>query len=443
MSRSIYEPWSKGQVFALLVALVFFGLLSIPYNSTLFADISRKVLSIESFYQLTTYHTSFFQEVQQIGLQLTGYLNWIIALGIALATAMLVLTLYSGRIYADKLYYILRVVLRYRLAMALLATGIVKLFPVLLPMPTLSDLHTDYGDFLPWKVYFLSTSISSAGYVPALGLMEIGAAILLLFRKTTAIGAAIALCLLLNIVLVNYAYGIGEQVYSSFLLLLSFVLIWYDLPRLYTLFFLEKYTFADTYAPVYNHHILKYRRGLKIAVFAWALVLLVGTYRIWAYERYPYPLQSGLEDAAGYYDVSRFIYNGDTIAYSQNDSIRWRNVVFEKWNTLSIQDNHSGVVDSTRPKIVYQSDNMRNFEQLGNGGRHFYRYEIHDGGSRIELQNKIVKNDQLVFQVQRVGKEQIMLSGVSATQDSLTIVLQRTPKEYLLNKGRRNPIKIY
>ncbi|WP_270087956.1 beta-carotene 15,15'-monooxygenase [Sphingobacterium sp. SYP-B4668] len=443
MNTSIHDSWSKGQVFVLLVAIFFFGLLSIPFNPTLCADISRKVLSVESFYQLTTYHTSFFREAQQIGLQLTGYLNWLIALVVALCGSALLQVLYKQPLPADRLYYILRVLLRYRLAIALFATGIVKLFPVMLPLPTLSDLHTEYGDFLPWKVYFLSTSISSAGYVPTLGLMEIGAALLLLFRKTTVIGAAIAFCLLLNIVLANYAYGIGEQVYSSFLLLLSFAILWYDLPRLYALLFLERYTKADTYEPVYKERYLKFRKGLKIAVVIWVLILLGGTYRIWSNERYPYSNQAGLKDAAGYYEVTRFVRNADTIAYSQDDEVRWRNVIFEKWNTLSIRDNNAGVVDSTRPKIVYQVDSLRNFEQLGNGGRHFYRYEIRDGGRRIELQNKIVKGDRFVFHVKQSGKDQLVLSGVSNAKDSLQVVLQRTSKEYLLHKGRRKPIKIY
>ncbi|MGJ1198519.1 beta-carotene 15,15'-monooxygenase [Sphingobacterium spiritivorum] len=443
MSKSLHDSWSKGQVFALFAAFIFFGLLSIPVNPVLFADISRKILSIESFYQLATYHTSFFWENQHVGLRLEGYLNWIIALVVALAGAVLLQILYKREVAADRLYYILRVLLRYRLAIALLATGIVKLFPVLLPLPTLSDLHTDYGDFLPWKVYFLSTSVSSAGYVPALGLVEIAAAVLLLFRKTTAIGAAIALCLLLNIVLANYAYGIGEQVYSSFLLLLSFAILWYDLPRLYSLLFLEKYTVADTFEPVYSTRGQQYRKGLKIAVLVFTLVLTGGIYRIWSYERYPYPEETGLEDAAGYYNVSHFVLNGDTAAYSLEDDKRWRNVVFENWNTLSVRNNNPGVIDSLRPKIVYQPDSLRNFEQLGNGGRHFYRYEIRDGGRRIELQNKVVKDDRYVFQVERHGKDQLILSGVSASQDSLKITLQRTPKEYLLYKGRRHPIKIY
>src|SRR5690606_32374970 len=152
-----------------------------------------------------------------------------------------------------------RVLLRYRLALAVIFTGIVKIVPIQIPEPTLSDLHTEYGDFLLWKIYYLTNAVSSAGYLPLLGILEITGGLLLLNRKTTAIGAGLLAALLLNIVLVNYVYGIGEQVYSSFLLLLALAILWYDVPRLYALLFKESKTYPDGFIPYYSAKIGKFR----------------------------------------------------------------------------------------------------------------------------------------------------------------------------------------
>lgn len=437
------STWTKPEIFLFRLSFVFFIVLSIPFNILSFQHIAARIWSFQSFYQLATFQTSFITETPVTGVNLTGYYNWLIAFVIALIAALIWQKLSPAKKAYPQLYYWLRVLLRYRLALAIIATGIVKLFPIQLPLPTLSDLHTPYGDFLPWKIYFLSTSVSSAYYVLSLGLLEIAAGLLLIYHRTVAIGAGLAIALLLNIVLVNFAYGIGNQVYSSFLLLIAIFILSYDLPRIFNLFFLEVRSLADRFVPRYTPFLKKSRKYLQLTFLLVLFGFGLATYGAWKNTRYPYPVSKGLANTEGVYDVSKFVLNNDTIPYSLSDPDRWQNVVFEKWNTISIRDNKPVKIDRLRPEITYQDNKERNFEDLGNGGRHFYRYQTDADSNKIILENKTDVNDGYTFALSRQGDQEITLKGFNKNGDSLSVVLTRVAKTYLLKEGRRKPIKIY
>src|SRR5690606_8209664 len=187
------KNWQPKQVFLLRVALLFFIVLSIPYDLNLFRSLSGGFFSFENWFQLATYRTSFIPESLYIGINLEGYYNWLIALLLALAGSLLWQRKYTKGSDYDQLYYWLRVLIRYRLALAAIFFGVVKFLPIQIPDATISDLHTEYGDYLLWKLYYLTNGISKAGYVPVIGVLEIVGGLLLLTRRTTVVGAGLLL----------------------------------------------------------------------------------------------------------------------------------------------------------------------------------------------------------------------------------------------------------
>lgn len=441
--------WSVRKVFILRLAILFFIILSIPYDLNLYRSLSGSFFSFEDLFQLATYRTSFIPESLYVGINLEGYYNWLIALIIAIIGALLwnKKTPEKTDVEYNQQYYWLRVLLRYRLALAVIFTGIVKVLPIQIPDPSLSDLHTEYGDFLVWKLYYLTNAVSTAGYLPVIGLLEIIGGVLLLNKRTVTIGAGLLLAVLLNVVLVNYVYEIGEQVYSSFLFLIAFVLIIYDLPRIYKLLFKETEAHPDEFVPQYTSGIAKLRPYFQIVFILLISLFGLSAYSSWKNTNYPYPKEKGIVQSAGIYDVKDFVFNGDTIPYSLVDSVRWQNVVFEEWNTLSVRENTPVKIDSLKPRIVYQLDKDRNYEQIGNGGRHFYRYEYIDGEKEkkptIKLFNKTDKNRFYNFSYKQLSSDEILLDGIDEKGNSFNIKLERTNKKYLLKEGRRRPIKIY
>src|SRR5690606_6204811 len=142
---------------------------------------------------------------------------------------------------------------------------IVKCLPIQIPTVTMSELHTPYGEYLLWKLHYLTNGIAHAGYLPVIGLLEVGGGLFLFSRRTTVLGAGLLLSVFLNVVIVNYVYEIGEQVYSSFLFLLASVLIVYDFPRIYNLLVRETSTSPDTFVPHYNKTVDRVRPFLQVS----------------------------------------------------------------------------------------------------------------------------------------------------------------------------------
>jgi len=340
----------------------------------------------------------------------------------------------------EQLYYWLRVLLRYRLAAGIIAYGLLKLFPQQLPFPSISQLNTHYGDFTAWKLFAIST-----GIVPSmesfLGLVETTAGLLLLSRRTAPIGAGIILTFTGNVFLSNLAYEGGEYVYSLYLISIALFLIVYDLQRIISLISLQQATAPD---PVKPHFAKPWLRYLKIGLKALFIFFFVGVYGVTAFAAYKkapyqYPVQAGLPAAAGIYNVNEFTINGTALPYSLTDSIRWKDVVFEKWATLSVRSNRTFTPDLSNTEEIYSNDAERNFESAGNASRQFYAY-VNDTAKHIlylQNKNKHYKEDRLILHYERPDSSTIVLYN-----DSLHVVLHKLDKKYPLIIGRRKPLKL-
>ena len=57
------------------------------------------------------------------------------------------------------------------------------------------------------------------------------------------------------------------------------------------------------------------------------------------YDPYNQPSAPGVKELRGYYNVTEFRINQEAIPFSPLDSLRWQNVYFEKWSTLSFKVN--------------------------------------------------------------------------------------------------------
>lgn len=435
--------WNKTKLVLFRVVFIFLLLLTIPldwdYYKSIFS-ISLLHLHFQDLFRLTNYVPRLLH-LSDWGI--ASYAGW----GIALLTSFIgaiiwdVLEKRKAQNY-EKLYYWLRVILRFRLAIGLIGYGVIKLFPVQIPSLSLSDLHTAYGDFLPWKIYYLSTGVATAGYEPTLGAIEILSGLLLFYRRTTIIGASIAFSVLVNIVLANFAYQLGEHIYSLYLLIVSAFLIAYDIPRLYNLLIKEKLAIADHFTPVFTYkNAGRIRYAVKILLLLFVVFYTSLTYAGYKKSKWPYPDTPGLVNAYGVYNVKEFKINHKDLPYSATDTTRWQDVVFEKWNVLSIRINKHIPIDLTSPIISYQPDSLRDYESQGNGGRIFYRYSVKD--SSVRLTNKNTPSDKAVFSISRPNKSTLILRGTNSHNDSLYVVLDKLDKKYLLDKGRRKPVTIY
>jgi hypothetical protein len=436
------SAWSGLAKVAFRFAFAFFVLLILPLDWRFWKQLfSLNLLHYQDLFQLTAYSPQF---VFTPKWGISSYANW---------GLILILALLGGAVWSfvdrkkqeyDDLYYWLRVALRYRLAIGMIGYGVLMLAHLLFASPTLSDLNTNYGDFLPWKIYYLTMGAASAHHEQALGLVEIVGGILLLWRSTAIIGAALSAAMLTNVVLASFAYQLGNHVYASLLMVIALFLVAHDSRRLFNLLFLERLAKADTYEPVFATKRLRTSRVLLKT----SIVLFVAAYGVSAFASYrgsnsPFSAATGLKDSAGLYNVKEFSINGNALPYSLVDPERWQNVVFEKWNTLSIRINRPVAIDVAAPRIAYQPDDQRDYEIAGNGGRHFYSYSADTVNGKIRLQGKDDRNENLSFDYKYLDGGDILLTGTDQAGNSLRIVLQKVDKRHLLLEGRRHPLSLY
>lgn len=350
-----------------------------------------------------------------------------------------------SRQFDERVYAWLRVAVRYRLALAVLAYGFIKLFPIQAPLPSLSNLNTAYGDHSAWKLFSLSLGIVPS-YESFLGGAEVLGGLLLLNRKTTAIGTLILLPFLGNVFFSNLAYEGGEYVYSGLLLTFGLFLFGHDAVRLFRLVSLERPAQPNRLALV----LTQPQQTARLALKGLFLVLVVGLYGFTTARsgQLRLPQTPGLPGIAGLYRVDAFSENGQVIPYSKTHPTRWQDVVFETWNTLSIRSNQPVALHESNTETLPTSDAQRDYEWAGSQGRHYFRYSTGPNATTLALTGTRQLNDLLVgtVTVTRSGAGTLLLSGTDAQGHAIEARLTKVNKKYLLQEaakaGRRGALTL-
>ncbi|MES2827327.1 MAG: DoxX family protein [Bacteroidota bacterium] len=401
-------------------------------------------LHFHDLFELSKYQPQFFSADQVSGWYIGSFANWGVFILIAAIGTIIWARVDKDRKEYTVLYYWLRVLVRYRLAFVLITYGFIKFFPLQMPYPSLSNLLTNYGDYYAWKIYFQTVGIAPK-YESFLGFVEILAAFLLVNRRTVTFGVGLIFGFLGNVAVANGFYDIGEQVLSTFIVLMAVFLFVYDIPRLYDLLIRQVPATANKFHYRYTDVRLKnLRTGLRIAFLAFVVLFGYKTFDSFINDPYKIPHTAGLNKAYGYYQVKEFVLNKDTIAYSKTDPNRWQDVVFEKWSTLTIKQNRPVIIDRSSGEDYHKKDIDRNYELAGFAGRHYFYYEADTVNHTLALQNKNKnhRGEKLFLKYDRPNDSTIVLSGTNERRDSIHVVLAKINKKYMMFEGRRRPVKI-
>lgn len=390
--------WPNYQRIAFRIAFIFFVCISIPNGAEWYKHvftIDWTNLHYRDLYDIARFGSgiNFFGNTL-FGSTLEGYANWIITLLVAIAGGVLWTVIDRRRqpepTEYNKLYYWLRVIVRYRAGIGIIGFGFTKLLPVQMPYPSIGLLNTDFGDFTAQKIYWLSIGIVPWYQVFA-GVVEVAAGALLFFRKTTTFGAILLFGALGDIVYVNFAYDGGVHVYSSYFVLLAGFLLVHDIPKLYRLLIKEELTVPRNYYPAFAQKWQRFTRiGLKAGVFYVFLILLFYLQYInFKYDPYKQPSTKGVTQLRGLYNVTEFRLNNQLIPYSPLDTVRWQQATFENWTTLTFKVNRPTPLDLSNGGGDPQRDINRTFEITGTaGGQRVFHYYADTVNRVLYLQDK-------------------------------------------------------
>jgi len=163
----------------------------------------------------------------------------------------------------------LRLLVRYNLAFTLFGYGFAKVFPLQFQPPRNAKLMEPYGEFSPMGVLW-SFMGASLPYTVYSGAAEVLGGLLMLFRRTTTLGAMVAAAVMLNVAALNYCYDTPVKLYSTNLFLMAVFLFAWDSRRLLNVLVLNRPA-----GPSELPQVTFERRWLRIAsVCFW--VLFVG-----------------------------------------------------------------------------------------------------------------------------------------------------------------------
>jgi len=474
------KTWKAYQLVAFRVAFIFFILMSIPESPAWYTQVFQ--FDWTSLHYRDLYDIARFQPSLTRGAGFYGYADWLIILGIAIVGATVWSLADKKRKEYNVLYYWLTVIVRYRAAIGIIGFAFTKVLPVQMPYPSTGILNTNFGDLTGQKIYWLSISIVPWYQVFA-GIVELTAGVLLFFRKTTALGAIILFGALGDIVYVNFAYDGGVHVYSSYFVLFAAFLLAKDIPKIYQLFILERYTVPVDFNIQFREKWLKVTRiVLKVGViFLFLFVFFYIQLNNFIFDPYKQPAAKGVSALRGYYQVSSFKINNQEIPYSPQDSLRWQEVTFEKWTSMTFTQNKPVLLDLSNGGGSPMRDINRTFELAGvAGGRRVFYYEADTINHILYLQDKNlgnaaftgrrkgarqpsfltdeqeyaqveaggltgrrlkgitaerkqeVKRNRMVLHYSTTDGTDILLKGINEDKDSVNVVLHRVIKHYAL-----------
>ena len=314
----------------------------------------------------------------------------------------------------DTLHYWLCILLRYVLASIAFSYGFIKVLSMQMTFPNLSQLATPLGDYLPMRLSWMFIGYSTP-YQVFSGVAELLVALLLIWRKTSLLGALVAVGVFANVVALNLSYDIPVKIYSINLLVASLFLAWQEKERLWAFFILNRPALPSG---LYEKTFVG---KAKIARIVGKTLFLLMSFGMTAFSYMQY-YQSDLESRTrvlepiqpGQYHVELFVKNGDTLPESLADTLRWRDVIFDYDGAGSVSTNDS-------------SFRMRY-------GRAYFAYEPDSAGKTLEWRKSAWDSQLLVtFDLQLLPENGMILQGKKG-EDLLYLKLKKLNRHFPLSE---------
>ncbi|MBX3241248.1 MAG: hypothetical protein KIT80_17195 [Chitinophagaceae bacterium] len=459
--KAVWTWWEK-LLFRFL--FIFVAILVLPID----ADWYTRFFNSTSFFgylsSLAGYRINLVQLTTESGRWGIGaYATWGIAALIAIGGAIMwsLIAIKSKRTNYNLLYYWTRVVIRYRAAIGIIAFGFLKVYPMQMPYPPLSNLLTDFGDYNTYKIYWQHVGVST-WYQILLGWVEVIGGVLLFFRATTFPGALITAGVLFNIAHANLAYDGGVHVYSSFFVLFCGILLIPYVAAFWKLFVQQKDVHLKFYYPSPD---TKRKRIIFNSIKFAFIILFTVVYGVLRYDVHyiqgslKIPVSPGLSNAKGYYNVTEFKLGDQVLPYDPLDSVRWQSVVLENWSTLVYKVHKAFPVSLTNgTPNVKQID--RSYELAGiAGGLRFLHYEADTVNHKLYLWDKgrrrvrdegagragrgrqrnnanaVTREEEkpeFEWSYERISPTRIILSGLNDNKDPIRVVLDKTDRQFAI-----------
>ncbi len=229
----------------------------------------------------------------------------------------------------------MRVILRLAIASQMFEYGMAKIIPVQFPYPSLITLVTPVGTVSMQGLLWTFIGASPV-YQILTGALEVTGGLLLLFGRTTVLGACITLASMAQVFAFNMLYDLGVKMLSFHLILMALFLLAPEFSRLRD-FFLRNRRSEGSSQP----RLFQTRRANR---FASAVPVVFGLYMLGVYTTvtgiYWYAGGGGSPRSPlyGIWNVEELSIDGQERAPVLNDyDRRWRRVIFDEPDRMVFQ----------------------------------------------------------------------------------------------------------
>ncbi len=279
------------------------------------------------------FHVDAPSRVTGSGDSMFSWLQVLCMLAISLVASLVWSLLDRRRTRYDRLYAALKVFVQVGLGLILIEYGGLKVVPSQFGAPALSRLLEPIGDASPMGLLWTFMG-ASAPYTIFGGLSELIPGLLLLFRRTAALGALLAIPVLANVAVLNLCYDVPVKLFSLHLLAMSVFLAAPELWRLADLLVLRRPVAPATDRPFFR------RRRCQIAAVVVEVTLAVGFTAFILHMGYADLKEyndSMRSPFAGVWSVDDLKIDGRARDAQTAEDLQWRRLVFDYPTVLSIQ----------------------------------------------------------------------------------------------------------
>jgi len=259
------------------------------------------------------------------------------------------------------LYYWLRVVLRFYVGFILVNYGLVKLFQLQFPEPSLFRLVDTYGNSSPMELAWSFLGYSK-GYNLFMGIAEI-MSLFLFFRRTLTFGLLVTFAVTINVLAVNFFYDIPLKIITSHLVLFTMFLLAHDFKNLINFFFNKKEVALTLLnKPKVLNNITAKKGVVALKSIFLVLIFVLATYKL---NKRNTILNGEFSKSQfyGIYDAISFEKNGNLITSSNKWDKKWKYLIMEYRGRVQLVDDNNNVslfsssIDSIVGSIKLISDN--------------------------------------------------------------------------------------
>jgi hypothetical protein len=376
MNKNISTHWTKTELFMFRLFTVYFLsyliFISQPFGSyyQLFNiyEYSGKIVEEISKASVHLINFVFVHKPINSNIDISADTFWAYILAISFfliaIIAAFIWTIFSIKKSYTVLFYYLHAIARYYLAFSLLSYGISKIFWNQFFIPEWA-LITNLSDLAPQHVLW-SFMASSKSYQFFGGLMEIIPALLLLFRRTSLLGALVAIPVLLNVLMLNIGYDVGLKLILFHLAIFAVFILLPDSKRLISIFVFRSNITIDVILPfIFN----KMKKWLYYTLKFGFILFIVVTDLIANIERSNAKSELSEGSILGMHQVKHFYLNNQ-VSPKYFELTYWKRFVIYPNNQILIQFINDSIswhpikADTTMNLIVIFSDIDSSFYKL-------------------------------------------------------------------------------